>query len=186
MKKLVLPLILIVLVLPCFLFAACDKDNSINMPRYFNSEVSYITYDKTNTKQTTTLDKFTGTDKTYRQYTNITFTGNTWLYKMTAQDISFDVCANMNMYVEFTITIANLKNGNNSASGGNAIFTKTVSVDLAKNKKSHIVVEINDYFASVSGNSEIKIVPDSACFYKNGQKTGFSYYLNNFMLHGSH
>ena len=187
MKKLVLSLLLIILTIPTFLFVGCKDDNSINMSSYFNSEVSFITYDKVNTKQTASLNKFTGQDKTYRQYTSLTFTGNTWLYRMNVEKISFNICSNMNMDFELKITISNLKNGNNSSIGGNSVFTKVIPLELTKGKIAHISIYVNDFFAAVSSTSEIKITPtDSTCFYKNGQKTNFSYYINNFMLYGSH
>lgn len=189
MKKFLMFALTFVMLLPTIAFAGCNKSDTINMSRYFESKVTYQLFPNYSMSSDLTLKSFLD-DKVdhQRSFYEIDFTGiSSWLYKLQLSYITFDLYSNMDTDIEFNLTISNLHEGDQSAVGGNSVFTERVPVALKEGKKVHVKIDVNDYFESYSTTTKIcLIVTDRSYFLDNGEDIGLKYDLLNFMLHGKH
>lgn len=189
MKKILLPILAIILCLPSLILVGCgNNDNYINIQTYFETKVNYQIYGRSGTNEAK-LSDFTG-DNTNKmdQYTSITFNGiPSWLYKMNVEYVVFDVYSNTTTDIEMYLKISNLKNGDQSNVGGSSVFTKQFEVKLEQNKPIRVKIPVNDYFESNSATTTIKLeITDSSYFKDQNGNTDLKYTIQNFNVIASH
>lgn len=187
MKKILLSILAIIFCIPAFILAGCgNKPNYIDMDTYFNSEVKYYVHSQGEGK--TTLNKLTSSSHSdMNKYTSISIEGkNDWLYLMTIETVSFEIYSNISDEIEFTVRITNLKNGDQSSTGGASAFEKTVSPNLKKNKATKVTINVNDYVESRSTVTKIEIRVDGSYFSGDNQELGFKFDIQNLKVAGRH
>ncbi len=199
MKKFLITLLALILCVPTLALVGCKKDDhAINMKRYFTS-VSYRLFPRNEKFEDKKLDVFLD-DKSdnLNRYTNITFKGDKeWLYKMKVEKLTFSVFSNETKDVEFTVSITNLKKGDPTATTPTTTLTRIVPVRLIENTKIPVaVLDINDYFVSLTASCEITIsIIDSnarAYFQSTDPTTNqtvtneFKFDILDFQLYGYH
>lgn len=176
--------------LMCFcpvLFSACGKseEKSINMNRYFKSEVVYEVQGGKGVEQKDKLSTFTDNKfDNATQYTYVKFTGeSSWLYKMTLEKITFKLYSNKTETLQFKISISNL-----SSYDLRDDDKKVVSVDAKANEVVDVSFRVGDFFKSNSATTTIKIEIDGSQFYRaDGDKdTGLKIDISGFKVFGSH
>ena len=186
MKRFLTLIFVLLALFPAVILTACgEKNTTINMSRYFNSQVSYTLYGSNGT-QTENLSHFTSSSSDKQnKYLSVTFTGdNAWIYKLFVDRIEFDVFSNIDTELQFNIRVSNLHNGD--LDGYQEPKFKT-AVDVKAGKTAHINIDINDYFASNSANTSIVIELDGAQHYfANGEETGLKIDIINFSVKGEH
>lgn len=188
MKKFLLGLFALLLCIPATLFVGCDNAKSITLSRYFENKVNYQVYGRTGVNEATLEDFSHSSHDDQAQYMSITFTGiPAWLYKMTIHTITFEVYSNQTEEMEMIVKVSNLKNGDQSATGGTSTFSYTVSIPMVKGKAVKVSIPVEDYFVSNTASTTIKLeVTDSSYFYAEGENTGLKYDVLNFAVYGEH
>lgn len=203
MKKFILSILAVVLLLPCFAFVGCGKEShAIDMTQYFKEKVNYQIFDKSaindNLALSTCLDnKFNTVDdngnKSLRQYTSITFNGNTeWLYKMTIEKIAFSIYSNVDMTVQFEVKITNVHTGNQEENGRKNTYIEPIEIQLKKDKAVKVEIrDINDYFESYTATTTINISTTNDYFRTRNENnevvlTDLNYDISNFQVYGVH
>ena len=189
MKKFILILLTCILCAPTFLLCACKetKNNGLNLSVYFENKVTYQVYNKSS-KVDSTLKEFKhNIHNDQVQYTNITFTGKPdWLYKMTLEKVTFDIYSNTDLdSFQFKIIISNLAQGDTDLTTSNTL-TEEVSVNLKKNQTTHVSLNVNDVFTSISASTTIKLSFDSSYFKGDYEQLGLKYDILNFKVFGEH
>lgn len=199
MKKFLITLLALILCVPTLALVGCKKDDhAINMKRYFTS-VSYRLFPRNEKFEDKKLDVFLDNKSdNLNRYTSITFKGDKeWLYKMKVEKLTFSVYSNETKDVEFTVSITNLKKGDPTATTPTTTLTRIVPVRLIENTKIPVaVLDINDYFVSLTASSDITIsITDSnarAYFQSTDPTTNqtvtneFKYDILDFQLYGYH
>ncbi len=188
MKKFLLGLFAFVLCIPATLLVGCDQTNAITLSRYFEDTVNYQVYGRTGVNEATLSDFTHSNHDDQAQYLSITFTGiPAWLYKMTIHTITFEVYANQTEEMEMIVKVSNLKNGDQTATGGSSTFSYTVSIPMVKGKAVKVTVPVEDYFVSNTASTTIKLeVTDSSYFYAESENTGLKFDILNFAVYGEH
>lgn len=175
--------------LMCFcpvLFSACGKsgEDSINMNRYFSSDVIYEVQGGKGSEQKDKLSTFTDNKfDNATQYTYVKFTGESaWLYKMTIDKLTFKLYSNKTETLQFKISISNL-----SSYDLRDDDKKVVSVDAKANEVVDVSFRVNDYFKSNSTTTTIKIEIDGSQYYiADGENTGLKIDISEFKVFGTH
>lgn len=189
MKKFILALLICVLCVPTFLLYGCkdSPNNGLDLSIYFEDKVTYQVYNKSSKVECKLNDFKHNNHEDQVQYTNITFTGKpSWLYKMTLEKITFDIYSNVDLEAfQFKIIVSNLAQGDTDLTTSNTL-TEEVSVDLKKNKTSHISLDVNDIFTSISASTTIKISVDSSYYKGDYKDLGFKFDVLNFRVFGEH
>lgn len=188
MKKIILALLICVLCAPALLIAGCKNkpNNQLNLSVYFENKVKYNVYSKSAVE--VKLNDFSHNKHNDQvQYTTITFTGKpSWLYKMTLEKISFDIFSSANVEdFQFKVIVSNLADGDSDLVSSNTV-TKEISVNLSKNQATHVKVNINDIFSSVSATTTIKITFDSAYYVGDYKPLDLKIDVMNFKVFGEH
>lgn len=189
MKKFILSILICILCAPTFLFYGCKetKNNGLDLSVYFEDKVTYQVYNKS-TRVETTLGNFTHNNHEDQvKYTNITFNGKpSWLYKMTLEKVTFDIYSNADLEAfQFNIIISNLAQGDTDLTTSNTL-TEEVSVNLKKNKLTHVQLDVNDIFSSVSTSTTIKISVDASYYKGDYADLDLKFDVLNFKVYGEH
>ena len=190
MKKFILALLICIVIAPTFILYGCKnspKNSGLDLAFYFEDKITYQVYNKSSKVETTMKNFSHNNHNDQVQYTNITFTGKpSNLYKMTLEKVTFDIYSNANLDAfQFEIVVSNLAQGDTDLTTSNTL-TKEISVDLKKNKTSHVSLEVNDIFTSISASTTIKIVTDASYYKGDYEQLGFKFDVLNFRVFGKH
>ena len=175
---------------PTFILYGCKNspnNSGIDLAFYFENKVTYQVYNDNTKVESTINDFFHNKYDNKVQYSNITFTGKpSNLYKMTLEKITFDIYSNVNLDAfQFKIIVSNLAQGDTDLTTSNTL-TEEVSVDLKKNKTSHVSLAVNDIFTSISASTTIKLSFDASYFKGDYEDLGFKFDVLNFRVFGEH
>lgn len=189
MKKFFLCLLAVVLCIPALAFVGCDADDHrLNMERYFEKTVSYQTYPSYAYNDGLSIKTFLDNKHdSMAQYSQFEFTGvSDWVYRLHLEKLTFQIYSNIDLEVQFQMTITNLVNGNIEGSKGT--MKKQVPVKLKRNKAVTVTVAIDDVVDSLT-SPLLRIrfeFTDGSAFKQNDVETGLKYDIMNFQVYGYH
>lgn len=165
MKKL-FSLVLVV-VFGFIFFSACSSKSSkgLDFETYFPT-VSATTFgNETTNFQTESVMKG---EMSVARYSYFVLSGDAeWIYGLSVESFSFEVFANSDVDMDLLIEFINVEKGTEVISGTNRFrITKIANIDA--NKKTKVVVQVNDKFPNKSGSIKIS-VNDATPFSENSE-----------------
>lgn len=162
MKKRILSILLIAL-LPLLLLTGCtqNKENKINMTRYFTS-CSYTLTSAPSNSVTGKLSSYLE-DKpvSMNKYSTLSLKGDTtWLYGMTIEYLTFEIYSNASGEFEVEIKLTNVTRGDNEQDPTNPDkeFDKLFSWTVDANKSKLVKININDTIKSISAETNLTFI----------------------------
>ena len=185
---------------PALALVGCNqnKAKAIDMTQYFDQKVRYTIFSNGNKSSQSELRLSSFTDDNYntidnsgnellKPYYTLSFSGvSSWLYKMYIEEIKFGIYSNMDMEVQFMLTLTNVHKGSSSSTNDKTI-TVPVPVQLLKGKVVEASVSIKDYIDKNDATTTLTIeIQDPSYFRADGVDTGLKFDISELRVIAIH